>query len=53
MRFMQVLINLTSCRRQFPEGYVFPRVRLIDKLTARQLNGLRGKKALFTVILKK
>ena len=53
MRFMQVLINLTSCRRQFPEGYVFPLGRLIDKLTARQHNGLRGKKALFTVILKK
>ena len=45
--------GLTSCRRQFPKGYVFPLACLIGKLTARKHNGLQGKKALFIGILKR
>ena len=45
--------DLTSCRIQFPQGYVFPPAHLMGKLTARKHNGLQGKNALSTVILKK
>ena len=44
--------GLTSCRRQFPEGYVFLAC-LIGKLTARKHNGSQGKKASFIGILKR
>ena len=42
--------GLTSSRRQFPEGYVFPLARS-GKLTPRKHNGLQGKKALYILIL--
>ena len=45
--------GLTYCRRQFPEGYVFPLACLIGKLTAGKHNGLQRKKALFIGILKR
>ena len=55
MRFLRVdkSKDLTSCRIQFPEGYVFPPAHLMGKLTACKHNGLQGKNALSIVILKK
>ena len=44
--------GLTSSRRQFPEGYVFPLARS-GKLKPRKHNGLQGKKALYILILQK